>query len=214
MKRADTARSIFARSAMVAILSLVLAGLPAAGAQTPTGTAEAVSLEYCIQQGGTVRERTPVWGTNLQRSSWVQMGEPRSFCEFTHGPGASDASSIQIDAASFASSQPTLAVLAYLAQIPLPEDSPTDGRNPATHYCAFLGGSQSWGLQDASITGGGWVTADATTEIEVMDACVFPDGSMISAWGRTYHANGIICGADLTGLFAYQPDGTPPPVFG
>jgi len=37
-----------------------------------------------------------------------------------------------------------------------------------------------------------------------MDACIFVDGSMISAWGVTGLTDGSIRGADRQVLFAYQ----------
>jgi hypothetical protein len=35
--------------------------------------------------------------------------------------------------------------------------------------------------------------------------CVFPDLSSIDSWGLTYHAGGVVRGADLGPLFRYQP---------
>jgi hypothetical protein len=136
------------------------------------------------------------------------LGDPEPFCEFTHGVGSDDDSGIQIDLTSFASTAPRLATVAYLAQIPLPDDLPNDGRNPATFYCSYLGGTQLWGGAD-SAAGGGWVTMDTLTPYRIMDACVFADGSMISAWGLTYHADGTVRGADLAQLLAYQPGQLP-----
>jgi len=170
-----------------------------------TPMADGTSAEaFCAQRGGVVRERTPFYGTNLDRSQWIQTGESRLFCEFQHGAGSDDDSGIQIDLKSFAANGPRLATVAYLAQVPIPDDLAPASANPATSYCAYLGGTQSWGGA-TSAAGGGWVTDDASTPYEIMDACVFPDGSMISAWGLTYHANGVVRGADLTQLLAWQP---------
>ena len=159
---------------------------------------------FCKRQGGVVRERYPVWGTNLPADQWVQTGDSKLFCEFVHGAGSDDDSGIQMDLGSFASTLPRLATVAYLAQVPLPGNLPHDGSNPATFYCASLGGTQLWGGADTA-NGGGWVTLDTDTAYQIMDACVFADGSMISAWGLTYHADGTIRGADLQQLLAYQP---------
>jgi hypothetical protein len=79
---------------------LVLAGGDRVRAQTPeatpVGTAPAVTpaidlqaaADYCVAQGGIVRARYPVWGTNGPRSDWVRLGGARPFCEFTGGAGA------------------------------------------------------------------------------------------------------------------------------
>jgi hypothetical protein len=46
----------------------------------------------------------------------------------------------------------------------------------------------------------------------VLDVCVFPDGSMIDAWGITYHSWGIVRGKDLKPVFRYRSN-NPPNVF-
>ena len=160
----------------------------------------------CKQAGGIVRERTPMLGTNPP-STQITLGGARAFCEFTHGEGSDDDSWIAIDLDSLVSPEPTLAVLAYLTKPALPEN--TGSANPASIYCAHLGGAEI-GAQTGA--GGGWVTTDTDTPIDVLQACVFGDGSIIDSWGITYHANGIVRGADLTGTFAYQ-SANPPHVF-
>ena len=42
---------------------------------------------------------------------------------------------------------------------------------------------------------------------------VIADGSSIDAFGLWYHANGIIRGADLAPLFAYQPGDSLPALY-
>lgn len=217
-ERQMQAQNVIRRTLMLAMLVATLIGVGsisvrAQSVATPVvegsvdtaGLAEAQT--YCQDKGGVVRERYPIWGTNLPTNEWVQTGEPRLFCEFTHGPGSDDDSGIQLDLESFATTMPRLATVAYLAQVPLPSDMPTDGSNPATFYCSYLGGTQLWGT--ASASGGGWVTLDTDTPYQIMDACVFADGSMMSAWGLTYHADGVIRGADLKPLLAYQPTTLP-----
>ncbi|MGN6484649.1 MAG: hypothetical protein ACTHMX_09610 [Thermomicrobiales bacterium] len=171
---------------------------------SPVATGDAAA--YCVKVGGIVRERTPVLGTNAP-STEVTLGGARAFCEFTRGEGSDDDSWIAIDLESLVSPEPTLAVLAYLTKPPVPEN--TGSANPASIYCAHLGGAEI-GAQTG--TGGGWVTTDTDTPIDVLEACVFGDGSIIDSWGITYHAAGVVRGADLTGKFAYQ-SANPPFVF-
>ncbi|MGC4105088.1 MAG: hypothetical protein QM753_01880 [Thermomicrobiales bacterium] len=171
---------------------------------SPVASGDAAS--YCVSMGGVVRERTPVLGTNAPATQ-VTLGGARAFCEFTHGEGSDDDSWIAIDLDSLVSPEPTLAVLAYLTKPPVPQSS--GSANPASIYCAHLGGAEI-GAQTGA--GGGWVTTDTDTPIDVLEACVFGDGSIIDSWGITYHANDIVRGADLTGKFAYQ-SANPPHVF-
>jgi hypothetical protein len=51
------------------------------------------------------------------------------------------------------------------------------------------------------------------THVPVLEACVFPDQSVIDSFGIFYHAKSIVRGVDLTSSFAYQSD-NPPFVFG
>jgi hypothetical protein len=61
-----------------------------------------------------------------------------------------------------------------------------------------------------SAAGGGWVlveSAEAAGGLEdVLAMCVFPDLSSIDSWGLTYHAGGVVRGADLDPLLRYHPD--------
>jgi hypothetical protein len=83
--------------------------------------------------------------------------------------------------------------------------------NPSAVYCAqVLGGAYDWG--GVSAAGGGWVAANAEQAEAIMNLCVFADGSMIDAWGLTYHTGGVIRGADLAPRFRYQAD-NPPRIF-
>ena len=107
---------------------------------------------YCQEQGGQVVNRTPFYGTNGPRDAWLQLGQPVAFCEFED---AADGSRISIKLETLYSSLPTLAVLAY--RQPLPVDAVASG-NPATAYCAKLGGTAEWG--GVSAAGGGWVNED------------------------------------------------------
>jgi putative hemolysin len=162
---------------------------------------------YCQSNGGIVRERTPIWGANLAKEQQVVLGPSKLFCEFTEGPGAEPANTwIIVSLDTLYSEEATLASLAYLTKPPLPTDMPA-GVNPASVYCSHLGGSDQFGGTTGA--GGGWVTTDTDTPIDVLEACVFPDGSIIDSWGITYHTNGTIRGTALTTIFRYQPKELP-----
>jgi putative hemolysin len=154
--------------------------------------------------------RTFFYGTNGDRSQWLQLGTPAHFCEFEAQPGTTaDADSrIAVGLGTLYSEAPTLAALAYLKPPPIGEISA--GVNPAPVYCSQLGGSSSPTGPD-NAAGGGWVN-EAEQVFVVMAVCVFPDGSMSDEWGLTYHANGDIRGADLSSILRYQPE-TVPDVF-
>lgn len=211
MLRDRLLRPLFAAGLVAAALAALVPpsfasdATPATSPQaSPAGTMDAAA--YCAKAGGIVRERTPVLGTN-NPGTQIRLGGARAFCEFTHGEGSDDDSWIAIDLDSFVSPEPTLAVLAYLTRPPVPKS--TGGANPASLYCQHLGGAE---IGATSAVGGGWVTTDTSTPIDVLEACVFGDGSIIDSWGITYHANDIVRGADLTRKFAYQ-SANPPHVF-
>lgn len=190
---------------------IVAAAVPAPAQEaTPLADVEVgPAAAYCVEQGGIVRHRTPVYGTNGPELWQIELGGARDFCEFTGGEGADPPESwISISLDTLYSELPTLATLAYLTKPPLPGTS--GGANPSAVYCAQLGGAYDFG--GVGMAGGGWVTDDPAPALDVLNFCVFPDGSMIDAWGITYHAGGVIRGADLTPILRYQsPD--PPHVF-
>ena len=97
----------------------------------------------------------------------------------------------------------SLAALAYL-------EKPSAGRipgnvNPASIYCSRLGGSDQFGGQN--LGGGGWIVGRSATT--ALQACVFPDGSIIDSFGILYHSQGTVRGADLTTRFRYRPSRLP-----
>lgn len=186
---------------LVTLVSLLLASFPlGALAQSATPIATVDPAAWCVEKGGTVVHRTPALGTNNPDQMLV-LGDGVDFCEFTLGEGADPPTSrISIDINSLATSEPTLAALAYLTKPAVP-DGPNDGSNPATAYCLHLGGQE---LGSATISGGGWITDARGNDLDVLEACTFADGSIIDSWGITYHSDGTIRGADLTPLFGYQ----------
>jgi putative hemolysin len=186
-------------------------GVPALP-EAPNGVPEPNpdAAAYCEAQGGQVLLRTFFYGTNGNRSQWLQLGTPAHFCEFDAQPETTaDADSrIAVGLETLYSEEPTLAALAYLEPPPMGEVPA--GVNPAPVYCSQLGGSSSPTGPD-NTAGGGWVN-EAEPVFVVMAVCVFPDGSMMDEWGLTYHSDGAIRGADLSSILRYQPE-TVPDVF-
>jgi putative hemolysin len=198
--------AIVIRRAFISAGLLALAGIvrstgaraqatPDAGpASAPVDTAAA---GYCVDKGGTVVTRQPVLGANLDLASRVVLGGATEFCDFRGMAG--DDSAISLSLETLYSEQPTLTALAYLTKPPAPKDA--TGANPSTLYCIHLGGAYNFG---SSMAEGGWVATDASADQNVTNYCVFADGSMIDAWGLTYHSGGVIRGADLTPILRYQ----------
>jgi hypothetical protein len=102
--------------------------------------------QYCTSVGGVVLERYPVYGTN--GPGGLRLAGVRKFCEFT----ASDGSQIDLLADTLYNTEPTLAALAYYAQV---QPTGTCSGNPASCYCSQLGGTDLFG--GVSAAGGGWV---------------------------------------------------------
>src|SRR5438034_7797588 len=99
----------------------------------------------------------------------LAFGAAIGFCEFTGGEGAEPADSrISVRLTTLAATEPSMAATAYLTK---PAMSKSGGSaNPASVYCADLGGEEMGGQLAPD---GGWVnSADAS---DVMEMCVFPD---------------------------------------
>jgi putative hemolysin len=189
---------VAAAGALSASVALAAGAAGAAAPKPPTGPA----ASYCRAQGGTPQTRTPAFGTNNPGA--LALNGSLGFCKFR----SSNGSSIFVDLRTLTSTKPTLAALAYLEKPPTPS-SGNPSANPASIYCTKLGGSDSFG--GANAAGGGWVSA-TDKQIATLQACVFPDLSIIDSWGLAYHANGVIRGKDLTKVLRYRPT-SPPPVF-
>jgi len=148
---------------------------------------------YCRSVGGTVQERIPEYGTNNQNP--LKLAGTQDLCKFT----APDNTAIFISTDTLYADKPTLATLAYYAQTPA--QAAPNGENPASVYCTLLGGSDLFGGKNAA--GGGWVdTSDQT--FKTVEACVFPDLSIIDSFGLFYHSNGTIRGIDLSTVLRYE----------
>jgi putative hemolysin len=178
-------------------VALVL-GAVAASAATAQGATPASWTKHCRSQGGIVQVRTPAAGTNSP--PLIRLAGPVAFCRFT---SAQDGSRISVDLRTLTTRKPTLAALAYL-------ERPSAGRipgnvNPASVYCSRLGGSDQFGGE--SLGGGGWIVGRSANT--ALQACVFPDGSIIDSFGILYHSQGIVRGADLTTRLRYRPSRLP-----
>ncbi len=144
-----------------------------------------------MKKGGAVQTRIPEYGTN--DTDRLILSGKREFCQFT---SEKDGSNINVLLSTLSTKQPTLAALAYYAQVQLGDCH----GNPASCYCTLLGGSDQFG--GANLAGGGWVL-DSNPD-DVLEACIFPDMSSIDSWGLAYHSAGIIRGKNLAKVLKYD----------
>jgi hypothetical protein len=178
-------------AALAAIACLFLAGAVRAAEVAPE------NLAYCTQHGGIVQEREPYYGTN--GGTPLQLAGKQNFCQWT---SKKDGSQISVLISTLTTRLPTLAALAYYAEVPY------NGANcvgsPGSCYCTQLGGTDLFGGINAA--GGGWVlTTDST---DVLDTCIFPDLSSIDTYGLFYHSANIVRGKDLSKVLRYKnPNG-------
>ena len=105
--------------------------------------------KYCVKNGGEVDVRAPYFNTNDDPQNWLRLSGSRNFCKFT---SKKDGSRIHVLLSTLYSDQPTMAALAYYAQVPY--NGVCNG-NPASCYCSQLGGTDLFG--GININGGGWV---------------------------------------------------------
>lgn len=183
-------RSLSRLGLLVAACSLFVAptAVMAAGGYADPDAAAAGA--YCQSVGGTVEHRVPEYGTN--GPSVLKLAGGHDFCLFT----GSDGSHIHLFLSTLYTKQPSLAALAYYAQVP----TGSCNGNPASCYCTLLGGSDQFGGTNGA--GGAWVSnGSIDTDLET---CIFPDLSSIDSWGLTYHSAGIIRGIDLSTVLRYS----------
>jgi len=148
--------------------------------------------DYCTTTGGVVESRHAVWGTNNAQSNWLLLAGTEPFCEYTL---ASDGSRIHLDLNTLYTTKPTLAALAYYAEVPW---NGQGNGNPASYYCTQLGGAE---IGATDLAGGGWVGPGTD---QVLEACIFPDNSTIDSWGLFYHSDNIVRGIDLSTVLRYS----------
>ncbi len=174
------------------------AGANSAGADDGSDLSKAAT--HCVKWGGEVDDREPYYNTNDIPQNWFRLDGSRQFCKFT---SKEDGSRIFVELSTLYSTQPTLAALAYYAEVPI---GGTCTGNPASCYCSQLGGSDLFGGINAA--GGGWVKKTDPVD-PVLEACIFPDMSSIDSWGLAYHSFGIIRGRNLNKALRYpNPYGT------
>ncbi|HKM86725.1 MAG TPA: hypothetical protein VJW96_10990 [Terriglobales bacterium] len=176
----------------------VQAGSPQAGSPQNVNQDDGSDLskaeKYCVRHGGEVDVREPYFNTNDIEQNWLQLSGSREFCKFT---SAEDGSRIHVELSTLYTDQPSLAALAYYAQVPY---SGNCNGNPASCYCSQLGGSDLFG--GINLNGGGWVQKSDPVDT-VLEACIFPDMSTIDSWGLTYHQAGIVRGRNLDKVLRY-----------
>ena len=177
----------------VAAAALFIAQTPAqaSAARAAQATKQPDAAAYCVKKGGVVQTRLPAYDTN-GGNPLILAGE-RQFCQFSSQKAAYE---INVLVKTLATRQPSIAALAYYAQVQM---GSCNG-NPASCYCTLLGGSDLFG--GTSGAGGGWVLN--TDYNDVLEACIFPDLSSIDSWGLAYHSEGIIRGKDLAKVLRYS----------
>lgn len=153
------------------------------------------AVQYCLSKGGEVDGRQPYFNTNADNEQdWLQLAGSKDFCKFTL---KKDGSRIYVLLSTLYTEKPSLAALAYYAQVPIG----TCNGNPASCYCSLLGGTDSFG--GVNLNGGGWVKKSDPIDT-VLESCIFPDMSSIDSWGLAYHSAGIIRGKDLSKILRYK----------
>jgi len=198
-------RSLLAFTILSCIALAVALFLPAArpvqassGQQASSDDGADVSQAeaYCVKKGGEVDLREPYFNTNDDEKNWLRLSGSRLFCKFT---SKKDQSRIHVLLSTLYSQKPTLAALAYYAEVPY--NGSCNG-NPASCYCSQIGGSDLFGGINAN--GGAWVQKSDPIDT-ALEACIFPDMSTIDSWGLTYHQAGEIRGKDLSKVLRF-PD--------
>ena len=180
------------------IFALLAAGGNAFAQKAKTAATAQVGPKeaYCTSTGGIVEMRRAVYGTNNAEQDWLALAGLELFCQYTQ---ASDGSRIHLSLDTLYATKPTLAALAYYAQVPW---NGQGNGNPASYYCTQLGGAEI-GATDAG--GGGWVSLARKNNVDmVLEACIFPDNSTIDSWGLFYHSESIIRGIDLSTVLRYS----------
>jgi|SRR5580700_3944481 len=109
-------RLVRAMAGVVMVLGLCGAAL---NAQTTKKTAKPTKVgpeaAYCTATGGLVEVRYAVYGTNNSQQNWLPLAGVEPFCQYTL---AADGSRIHLSLDTLFTTKPTLAALAYYAQVP------------------------------------------------------------------------------------------------
>ena len=175
---------------ILAAVALMLALPGAALARTPDDPSGATR---CTNTGGAVQTRIPEYGTN--GGTPLVLAGPKQFCQYLSKNGSTQ---ISVLLATLEAKQPSLAALAYYAEVAFNGANCTG--SPGSCYCSQIGGTDLFGGINAA--GGGWVLN--TDNTDVLDACIFPDLSSIDTYGLFYHSAGIIRGQNLAHKLRYK----------
>jgi putative hemolysin len=155
--------------------------------------ARASAADYCTQKGGTVQTRSPYYGTN--GGNPLQLAGSAQFCQWV---SAKDGSQVNVLLSTLTAKLPSLAALAYYAEVAY-QGANCKG-SPGSCYCSQIGGTDLFGGINAA--GGGWVLSTDSTD--VLDACIFPDLSVIDTYALFYHSAGIVRGKDLSKVLRFK----------
>lgn len=168
---------------------------PAEAAAAPAPNGLVAASNYCRKTGGKVQVRD-AWYTN-NAGSQVRLNGSATFCHYR----AKDKSTIDIDVKTLYSTKPTLAAMAYYAELKISKQCHKYLADPAVCYCR----QELFGA-DFFTTGGSWVPAGQRPNGNNRTPfCVFSDFSVIDSWGLTYHSAGIVRGMDLSKVLRYKP---------
>ena len=108
---------------------------------------------------------------------------------------------MDLDVNTLYSTKPTLAALAYYAELKMSKQCRKYLADPAVCYCR----QELFGA-DFFTTGGSWVPAGQRPNGNNRTPfCVFSDFSVVDSWGLTYHSAGIVRGMDLSKVLRYKP---------
>lgn len=168
---------------------------PAEAAAAPAPNNLVAASNYCRKTGGKVQVRNAWYTTNTGKQ--VRLNGTGTFCHYR----AKDKSTIDVDVKTLYSTKPTLAALAYYAELKLSKQCSKYLADPAVCYCR----QELFGA-DFFTTGGSWVPAGQRPNGNNRTPfCVFSDFSVIDSWGLTYHSAGIVRGMDLSKVLRYHP---------
>ncbi len=176
---------------LITVLAALILAMPGVGqARAPD---QPPGAQHCTETGGSVQTRIPEYGTN--GGTPLVLAGPRQWCQYLSKNGSTQ---INVLLTTLDTKQPTLAALAYYAEVAYNGANCTG--SPGSCYCSQLGGTDLFGGVNAA--GGGWVLN--TNNTDVLDACIFPDLSSIDTYGLFYHSVGIIRGQNLAHKLRYK----------
>ncbi|HKE37575.1 MAG TPA: hypothetical protein VKB39_09085 [Candidatus Baltobacteraceae bacterium] len=168
---------------------------PAEAAAVPAPNDLTAASNYCRKTGGVVQVRN-AWYTTPSGAQ-ARLNGSTTFCHYR----AKDKSTIDLDVNTLYSTKPTLAALAYYAELKISKQCHKYLADPAVCYCR-----QELIGADFFTTGGSWVPAGQRPNGNNRTPfCVFSDFSVIDSWGLTYHSAGIVRGMDLSKVLRYKP---------